>query len=144
MANRQQKTKSAANDMQSLFDPQSYRSAFETWASSNERMSNVALEAGNRMTEVASDSARESFANIREVTQVREEFADYGKAYSDFMQKQMDLVMRSAQSFAEIAQNAGGQTTELVQKTGQEMGETMNANLETAANKATSATKSAA
>ena len=137
-------TQSAANDIQSLFDPKGYQDVFKTVASANERMTSVAVEAGTRSTDIASESTKEAFANIREVTQVRDEVADYGKAYSDFLQKQVDLFMRTAKAYAEVSQQAGTEAAELARKTGEEAGDKAAANAEGAADKAGSAAKKAA
>jgi len=139
-----QNTQSAANDIQNMFDPRGYQNVFKTWASMNERMANIAVEAGTRSTDIASETAKEAFDNIREVSQVRDEAADYGKAYSDFMQKQMDLFMRTAQNFADVTQKAGQETTEMASKTGEEIADKAARNAEGAADKAGSAAKKAA
>ena len=139
-----QNAKSAANDIQSLFDPQGYQNVFKTLAGMNERLTQVATEAGNRSTDIASETAKEAFSNLRDVAQVRDEPAEYGKAYSDFVQKQMDLFMRTAQSFADVSQKAGTETADLASKTGEEFGEKVSANVEGAADKAGSAAKKAA
>ena len=141
---KQQNAKSAASDIQNLFDPKGYQNVLRTWASMNERMTAIAVEAGNRSTDIANDTAKEAFANIREVTQVRDEPADYGKAYSDFVQKQMDLFMRTAQAYADVTQKAGTETTDLASKAGEEISDKAAANAETAADKAGSAAKKAA
>ena len=139
-----QNAKSAATDIQNLFDPRGYQNVFKTWASMNERMANIAVEAGTRSTDIASETAKEAFGNIREVSQVRDEAADYGKAYSDFVQKQMDLFMRTAQNFADVTKQAGSETTELASKAGEEIANKAAANAEGAADKASSAAKKAA
>ena len=139
-----QNAKSAANDIQSLFDPKGYQDVFKTWASTTERMTAIAVEAATRSTDIASDTAKETFSNLRDVTTVRDEPADYGKAYSDFVQKQMDLTMRAAQGFADVNQKAGTETTDLATKTGEEIADKVGANVNDAAEKAGSAAKKAA
>ncbi len=109
-----------------------------------ERMTRVAVEAGTRSTDIASETTREAPANVREVTQVRDEPTDYGKAYSDFAQKQMDLFMRTTQSFADVSQKAGQDTTEVATKTGEEAADKAAANAEGATQKAKSAAEKAA
>ncbi len=141
---KQQNAKSAANDIQSLFDPQGYQNVFKTWAGMGERLTRVAVEAGNRSADIASETTKEALANVREVTQVRDEAADYGKAYSDFAQKQMDLFMRTAQNFADVTQKAGQETAEQAQKAGEEVADKAAANAEGATQKAKSAADKAA
>ena len=116
-----QNAKSAANDMQSLFDPQGYQDMFKTWASINGRMASLVVEAGTRATDIGSATAKETFANVRELTQVRNEPAEYGKAYTDFMQKQTELFTRTAQAYANETQKIGSETVDLASKAGEEI-----------------------
>ena len=144
MTKQNTQTKSAANDIQSLFDPQGYQDAFKTFASVNERMAANFVEAGNRSTDIASGSAKESLSNMRDAAQVRGEPTEYGTAYSEFVKKQMDLFMRTVKSYAEVMQKTGSETTELASKAGKEIADTAKDNAERAANTAESAAKKAA
>ncbi|SER88147.1 Phasin protein [Tranquillimonas rosea] len=131
-----QNTKSAATDLQNLFDPQGYQDIFQSWAQTGERMMGIATEAATRSTDIASESAKETFSNLREVSQVRDEPADYGKAYSDFAQKQMNLFMRTAQSMSEIGQKTSAEATGLASQAGEDLGNKVAANTQSAANTA--------
>ena len=141
---KQNNTKSAVNDMQSMFDPQNYQNVFKTWANMNERFTQVMVDAGERATEINAATANEAFSNLRDVAQVREEPAEYGQAYSNFLQKQMDLFSRMAQSLAEVSQNTSKETAELASEAGSQITDTATENAERAANKAGSAAKKAA
>lgn len=131
-------------DFQSLFNPRGYQDVFRTWARTNERLASILAAAGTRSTDIASDTTKESLANLRDVSQVREAPAEYGKAYSDFVQKQMNLFLRSVQSLADVSQQAGRETGELTAKAGEEIGGSVAANSESAASKGGSAAKKAA
>ena len=144
MATKQQNAKSAATDIQSLFDPQGYQDVFKTWASFNERLTGVMVDAASKTTDITRETTQEALGNVREVAQVRDEPADYGKAYSDFVQKQMDLVSRTAQSYADVSQKSATEVTETVSEAGQQIGDKAAANAEGAADKASSAAKKAA
>ena len=144
MATKQQNAKSAVNDIQSLFDPQGYRDVFRTFASVNERLTGVMVDAATKTTEIAHETTQEALGNVREMAQVRDEPADYGKAYSDFVQKQMDLVGRTARSYADVSQKSATEVTETVSEAGQQIGDKAAANAEGAADRATSAAKKAA
>ena len=139
-----QNANSAVNDMQSLFNPQGYQDMFKTWASMNERMASLVVEAGTRATDIGSATAKETFANVRELTQVRNEPAEYGKAYTDFIQKQTELFTRTAQSYANETQKIGSETADLTSKAGEEITDKVAANGEAAAQKVRSATEKAA
>lgn len=139
-----QNAKSAANDIQSLFDPQGYQDVFKTWASFNERLTGVMVDAASKTTEIVHETTQEALDNVREVSQVRDEAADYGKAYSDFVQKQMDLLSRTAQSYADVTQKSASEMTETVSEAGHQMGEKAASNAQDAADRAGSAAKKAA
>ena len=139
-----QNTKSAMADRQTLFDPKGYQDVFKTWAQNSERMMALAAESATRSTDIASETAKEAFSNLREVTKVRNEPADYGKAYSDFAQKQMDLFMRTAQTMSEVGQKTGAEARDLATKAGEDMSQKAQSNAQSAADKATSAAKKAA
>ena len=144
MATKQQNAKSAATDIQSLFDPRGYQDIFRTWAQMNERVTGLMVDAAEKTTEIAHGTTQEALSNVREVTQVRDEPADYGQAYSDFVQKQGELFMRTARSYAEVTQSSASQASELASEAGQEIGDKVAANAQGAADKASSAAKKAA
>ena len=139
-----QSTKSAANDIQSLFDPQGYQNVFKTWASMNERMMSLAVESGTRVTDIASATAKETFSNVRDLTQARDEPAAYGQAYADFLQKQTELFTRTAQAYVTETQKVGADTAELASKAGEDMTGKIAANSDRAAKTARSAANKAA
>ncbi|MGI3213403.1 phasin family protein [Roseovarius tibetensis] len=139
-----QNTKSASNDIQSLFDPQGFQDVFKTLTSANERMTSIFVETATKSTDIAADTAKEAFSNLREVTTVRDEPADYAKVYSDFVQKQMDLLMGTSKSLSEVTQKLGTEATEFASKTGEDLSGKVTAKASQATDKATSAEKKAA
>jgi hypothetical protein len=139
-----QNEKSAANDIQSMFDPQNYQNFFKTWASMNERMTTIMVDAGQRSTKITSETADEALTNLRDAAQVREEPAEYAQAIANLMQKQMELSMRAMQSFAEVSQQTGSDAGELVSEAGNSITDKATANAERFADKASAATKKAA
>ena len=128
-----QTTKSAARDIQSLFDPQGYQDVFKTWASMNERMMSLAVESGTRVTDIASETAKETISNVRDLTQARDEPAAYGQAYADFLQKQTELFTQTVQAYVTETQKVGGETADLASKAGEEMSDNFAANTDRAA-----------
>lgn len=139
-----QNAKNTANDLNNLFDPQGYQDAFKTWAGMNERMVSLSVEAGTWVTDIASETAKDALSNLRELTQVRDEPAEYGKAYTDFVQKQAELFTRAVQAYANETQKVGSETAELASKAGEEITDKVAANADSAAQKARSAANKAA
>ncbi|MDF2235728.1 phasin family protein [Albimonas sp. CAU 1670] len=128
-----QTAKSTAKNMQSPFASQGFQDIFMTWATINERMAAFAVEAGTRATDMASEIAKEALSNVRELSQVRSDPAEYGKACTEFMQKQTELFARSATAYAEETQKVGAETADLASKAGEEITGKVAANAESAA-----------
>ena len=139
-----QNIEAAANQIQNLFRPLGNQDLLKTLASMNERVTAIIVEAGTRSIDIMSETTKEALSNLSEATQVRDELADYSKAYSEFAQKQMDLLKRSAQEIGEVARMAGTETTELTSNAGEELGDKVAAKVDVAADKAGSAAKKAA
>ncbi|WP_138934956.1 phasin family protein [Roseovarius arcticus] len=138
-----QNTESAVNNIQSLFNPQGNQDAIKMMASMNERMTAIFVAAGTRSVEIMSKTAKEALSNLSEATQVRDDPSEYAKVYSDFAQKQMDLMTRAAQNVGEVTQQAGTETKELASEAGEDMSDKIAANAKEATDKITSAAKDA-
>ena len=139
-----QNTKSATNDIQSLFDPQGFQDVLKTLANANERMVSIMVDAATKANDISVDTAKEAFSNVRDVTAVRDDQADYAKAYSDFAQKQADLFMRTTKSLSGVTQELGTETTEFASKTGEELSGKVTEKAKQATEKATDTVKKAA
>lgn len=111
----------AAFDMPNMIDMKAYDDAFKTAASMNERLASIAIQAGTRATTVSTETANETFANLRDLTQMREDPAAYAQAFMDFAQKQNALLMHATQTFATDMQKTGGAASDLASKAGEEM-----------------------
>ncbi|MFO8127065.1 phasin family protein [Yoonia sp.] len=139
-----QNTNTTNNNLQNLFDAKGYEDVFKTLANANERMTSIMVETATKSTDIAAETAKEAFSNLREVTAVRDEQADYGKAYSDFVQKQADLFMRATKSLGDVTQEFGTETTEFASRTGEELSGKVTAKASQAADKVSNAEKKAA
>ena len=139
-----QNAKSAMTDIQNLFDPQGYQDVFKTWASMNERMASIAVDAGTRATDIASETTKEAISNMRDLTKVRDDVSEYGTAYTDFMKKQTELFTQAAQSYSNETQKVGTDAAELASKSGEEIGNKVTTAAEGAVETARSAAKTAA
>lgn len=139
-----QNAKSAVNDIQSLYNPQGNQDLIKMWGSMNERMTAIFVEAGTRSIEIVSNTTKEALSNLGEATQVRDDPADYAKAYSDFAQKQMDLLTRTAQDVNDVTQKAGTEASELASEAGEELSEKTAAKTKDLTEKAASAAKTSA
>lgn len=139
-----QSTKSAATEIQSLFNPQGNQDVIKMWASMNERLTEIVVDAGTRSIDILGNTTKEALSNLSEVMQVREEPTDYAKAYSDFAQKQVDLMVRTAQDVGDVTQNAGAETTELASKAGEKLSDKVAASTKDAVDKVGSSVKKSA
>lgn len=139
-----QKTKSAANDIQSLFNPKGAQDVVKMWAGINERMTAIFVEAGTKSVEIMSDTTKEALSNLGEATQVRDDASAYAKAYGDFAQKQVELLKRTAQAVGDLAQKAGSDAQGLASDAGQELSSKVAADVKDASEKVASLGKEAA
>jgi hypothetical protein len=87
----------------------------------NERVASITVEAGTRATDVASETTKQALANVRELTQVRDEVSGYGKAHMDFVQKQAELFTRTVRTYATETQKVGTEVGELGFEAGEEV-----------------------
>lgn len=126
------------------FDQAALRDGFTTWARFNERLMGIALDVAETSSGLAAKTTEETISNLRGVTTLRDEPADYGKAVSDFVQKQAELGMKTAEAYGTLVQKAQSRATELATEAGETFGDTAAANANSAAKKATSAAKKAA
>lgn len=106
------------------------------WTGFSEKMSGIAFDAAAAGHEIASTSTRESLANLRNMTAVREP-AEYGQAFGDFAQKQADLAMRTAEAFGGVVRSAQTDAAQLMTEAGETMTKDVTANV----NSATKTTK---
>jgi hypothetical protein len=138
-----QNTQFAVDNVHGMFNAQGYQNVIKPWASMNERMTSIFVDSGTRLIDIVSEKTKEAFSNLREVTQVRDELAGYGQAYSDFVRKQMNLLKSTRQEVGEVAQQAGTATQGLASDAGQELNDKITANVKDAADKAASNAESA-
>lgn len=135
-------TKDFANTLP--FDQKAVRDGFDTWARYNERFLGIALDVAEKSTGLMARTTEETISNLRGVAVVHEEPADYGKAFSDFVQKQVDLGMKTAEAYGKLFQTAQSETADLATEAGEAFGDKAAANANSAAKKAGNAAKKAA
>lgn len=129
-------------------DTKAMQDAFKTSATLSEKMSKVVLEAVDKSTEISSKWTKEILAKLADVTTVKDEPADYGKAVTDFASVQAELTSEALAAFAEVAKKVQMETVELMLAAGKDISEDATAavkkataDLTTAAKKATTVAK---
>ena len=147
MAKTQDYTK-AMKDMMGSFpvDTAAMQDAFKTQATFGEKLSKVALEAADKSAEISTKWTKETIAKVGDVSKVKEEPADYSKAFTDFFSAQSELMAENLAAFAEVAKKVQMETVELVMAAGKDISEDATAavkkataDVQTAAKKATAA-----
>lgn len=133
-------------DMMGSFpvDTTALQDAFKTQATLGEKMSKVALEAAEKSSEISSKWTKETISKLGDVTKVKAEPADYGKAVTDFASASAELAAENMAAFAEIAKGVQMETVELLLAAGKDLGEEMTAAAKKATDEVTSAAKKAA
>ncbi|MGB5558986.1 MAG: phasin, PhaP [Paracoccaceae bacterium] len=146
MANKTQDYTKVMKDMMGSFpvDTSAMQDAFKTQATFGEKLSKVALEAADRSTEISTKWTKDTLAKVGDVAKVKEEPADYSKAFTDFFSAQSELMAENLAAFAEVAKKVQMETVELMMAAGKDMSEDATAavkkataDVQTAAKKAT-------
>ncbi|MFD1342853.1 phasin, PhaP [Litorisediminicola beolgyonensis] len=142
MAPKQQDFAAMLKEMMSAFpvDTKAFDDSFKSSATLNEKLSNVAIEAAGRSTELSAKWTKDMLARAAELSKAKAEPADYAKAMSDFATYQAETANEQMSAFAEIVKKAQMDTVELMMAAGKEFGDDFNANVQkaqTAAKKTT-------
>ncbi len=124
-------------------DMTAFQDAFKSQASFGEKMSKVALEAAEKSTEISAGWTKDTLAKVGDVTKVKDEPADYGKAMTDFASAQAEMAAESMAAFAEVAKKVQMETVELMLAAGKNMSEDASAAVKKATADVTAAAKKA-
>lgn len=144
MMNAQDYTKAMKDMMGSLpVDMTAFQDAFKTHASIGEKLSQVALEAADKSTEISTKWTKDTIAKVGTVSKIKEDPADYSKVVSDFASAQAELVAENMAAFAEVAKKVQMQTVELMMAAGKDLNEDATAAVKKATAEATKAAKKA-
>lgn len=145
MAKTQDITK-VMQDMMSSFpvDAASVQGAFKTTAALGEKMAKVALEAAEKSNEISSKWAKETLSKVGSLAKVKEEPADYTKAFSDFASAAAEMAAENLAAFAEVAKKVQMDTVELMLAAGKTASEDVSAAVQKATTEVTAAAKKAA
>lgn len=145
MAKTQDFTK-VVQDMMSSFpvDASSVQGAFKTSAAFGEKMAKVALEAAEKSNEISSKWAKDTIAKVGTLSKVKDEPADYTKAFSDFASAAAEMAAENLAAFAEVAKKAQMDTVELILAAGKSASEDAAAAVQKATAEVTTAAKKAA
>ena len=132
-------------DMMGAFpvDTKAMQDAFKTSATLNEKMSKVALEAAEKSTEISSKWTKDTLSKVGEMTAVKDEPADYGKAMTDFASAQAEMTSEAMAAFAEVAKKVQMETVELMLAAGKDFSEDATAAVKKATTDVTQAAKKA-
>merc|ERR1719198_1188249 len=125
-------------------DTKAFEGAFKTQATLNEKLSNVALEAAEKSSELSAKWTRDTLAKMGDLTKAKAEPADYAKAMTDFASAQAEVSAEHMAAFAEIAKKVQMDTVELMMAAGKDLSEDAQAAVKKATNEATAVVKKAA
>ena len=114
--------------------------AFKTTATLNEKLSNVALNAAEKSTEVSNKWATDTFAKLSDLSKAKADPADYAKAITDFASSSAEVAAENMATFAEIAKKVQMETVELMMAAGKDISD----EAQSVAKKATADVKAAA
>lgn len=122
MTNTAQFTKAFQDAFAAMpFQSTALQDAFKSQAAMGEKLSQVALEAAEKSTELTAKWTGEMLGKFAEVTKVKADPAEYSKAATDFATAAADLASENLASFAEIAKKVQMETVELMLAAGKDM-----------------------
>ncbi|GGD43862.1 Phasin [Sinisalibacter lacisalsi] len=132
-------------DMMGAFpmDMSAMEDAFKSQAAMGEKFSKMAIDAANQSVEISTKWTKDTLGKIGEVTTVKTEAADYGKAMTDFASAQAEMAAENMSAFAEVAKKVQMDTVELMLAAGKDMGAEASAAMKNATDEATKAAKKA-
>ena len=133
-------------DMMASFpvDTKSMHYAFQSQAALGEKMSKVVLEAAEKSNEISSKWAKETLSKVGSLAKVKEEPADYTKAFSDFASAAAEMAAENLAAFAEVAKKVQMDTVELMLAAGKTASEDAAAAVQKATADVTNVAKKAA
>ncbi len=142
MATAQDYTK-AFNDMMSAFpvDTSAFTEAFRAQAELGERMSSVAIEAAEKSSEISSNWTRATLSRMGDVTRVKQDPSEYGKAMTDFASASAETASENMAAFAEVAKKVQMETVEIMMAAGKTFSEEVSTATQKATDTAASASK---
>lgn len=133
-------------DMAASFpvDTAALQDAFKTSAALGEKMTRVALEAAEKSNEISSKWTRDTLGKVGTLAKVKDEPADYTKAFSDFASAAAEMAAENLAAFAEVAKKVQMETVELMLAAGKDFSEDATAAVKKASADVTTAAKKAA
>ena len=123
-------------DMMSAFpmDTSAFQNAFKTQAAMTEKLSQVALTAAEKSTEISSKWARDTIAKMGDMSKAKAEPTDYSKSMTDFASAAAEMAAENMAAFAEVAKKVQMETVELMMAAGKDVTEETSAAVKKATN----------
>lgn len=143
----------AVQDMTAIFkdiseafpvDMSAFEGAYKNTTALNEKLTNVALEAVEKSTEISAKWTKETVAKLNDLSKAKDQPADYAKAMTDFASAQADGAAEHMAAFADVVKKAQMATVEIMMAAGKNFGEEANAAVEKATKATATANKKAA
>ena len=133
-------------DMMGSFpvDMTAMQEAFRTSAMYGERFSRVALEAAEKSNEISAKWTRDTLAKLADLSKVKDEPADYTKAFTDFASAEAEMLAETASAFADVAKKVQMETVELMLAAGKTASEDASAAVKKATAEVSAAAKKVA
>ncbi len=111
-------------DMMGAFpvDSGAFNEVFKNQASAADKMSKVVLDAAEKSTEISAGWAKATIGKFGNVTNAKEDPAEYSKAMAEFASAQAEMSAESLAAFAEVAKKVQMETVELMLAAGKDLG----------------------
>lgn len=125
-------------------DTKAIEEAFKTQSTLAEKLSNVAIDAAHKSTDLSAKWTNDTLNKLAGVSTAKAEPADYAKSVTDFATASSEVAAENVAAFAEIARKVQTETLELVLAAGKQTSEDMSAVAQKATADLTAAAQKAA
>jgi hypothetical protein len=106
-------------------DTKAIEQAFKAQAEYGEKLTQVALQAAEKSTEVSTAWAKGTIAKLSDAAKAKSEPAEYSTAMTDFGSAQAEMASEFAAAFAEIAKRVQMETVEIMMAAGKDATDTV-------------------
>jgi hypothetical protein len=133
-------------DMMGSFpvDMTAMQEAFKTSAAFGEKFSKLALEAAEKSNEISTKWTKDTLAKLALVSKVKDEPADYSKAFTDFASAEAEMLADTMAAYAEVAKKVQMESVELMLAAGKTASEDATAAMKKASADVSAAAKKVA
>ena len=125
------------------FETKAFEDAFKNSATLSEKIAGVALTAAGKNADVATKWTKDTLTKMTEISQAKNDPANYAKSISDFASAQAEVAVGNIAEFAEIAKKAQMESVDIMMAASKGVNDEETAEVKKPSNETASAVKKA-